>query len=160
MSPLSHPHRFQRQEQLDAVRRLLGWTTPELARKIRAGSSSLNDLVAGEFILFIAYISCGLAPPISSFFLLLLEEFGLQLQHLTPTPSSSCPSLSTSWRCSWGVRPCVTIFRHFYALVGSGRSKCVVGAYYFQLRHGMFSSYISGFSSTKWEDWRMDWVIA
>jgi hypothetical protein len=51
-----------------------------------------------------------------------------------------------------GVHPCVTIFRHFYALVGSGRSKCAVGAYYFQLRHGMSSSYISTFSSAKWED--------
>jgi hypothetical protein len=82
------------------VRHLLGWTTPELAEKIRAGSSSLNDLVVGAFVLFNSYISCGLAPPISSFFLLLLEEFGLQLQHLTSTPSCSCPCSSTSWRCS------------------------------------------------------------
>jgi hypothetical protein len=59
-----------------------------------------------------------------------------------------------------GVRPCVTIFRHFYALVGSGRSKCTADAYYFQLRHGMSSSYISAFSSAKWEDWCKDWVIA
>jgi hypothetical protein len=77
MSPLSHPRRFQRQEQLDLVRHLLGWTTLELAGKIRAGSSSLNDLVAGDFILFNTYITCELTPPISSFFLLLLEEFGL-----------------------------------------------------------------------------------
>jgi hypothetical protein len=55
-----------------------------------------------------------------------------------------------------GVHPCVTIFRHFYALVGLGRSKCAVGAYYFQLQHGMSSSYISAFSNAKWEDWRMD----
>jgi hypothetical protein len=33
-----------------------------------------------------------------------------------------------------GVRPCVAIFRHFYALVGSRRSKSEIGAYYFQLR--------------------------
>jgi hypothetical protein len=79
MSPHSHPCRFQRPDQLDAVRRLLGWTTLELSRKIRAGSSSLEDLVTGEFVLFNAYITCGLVPPISSFFLLLLEEFGLQL---------------------------------------------------------------------------------
>jgi hypothetical protein len=59
-----------------------------------------------------------------------------------------------------GVRPCVTIFKHFYALVGSGRTRCAIGAYYFQLRHGMSSSYISAFSSAKWEDWRTDWVIA
>jgi hypothetical protein len=35
-------------------------------------------------VLFTSYISCELALPISPFFLLLLEEFGLQLQHLTP----------------------------------------------------------------------------
>jgi hypothetical protein len=77
MSSLRQPRRFQLQDQLDAVRRLLGWITPESSRKIRAGSSSLNDLVAGEFVLFKSYITCGLVPPISSFFLLLLEEFGL-----------------------------------------------------------------------------------
>jgi hypothetical protein len=43
-----------------------------------------GDLAAGEFVLLTFYISCGLALPISPFFLLLLEEFGLQLQHLTP----------------------------------------------------------------------------
>jgi hypothetical protein len=59
-----------------------------------------------------------------------------------------------------GVHPCVPIFRHFYALVGSGRSKCEIGAYYFQLRHGMSSSYISAFPSAKWEEWHNNWVIA
>jgi hypothetical protein len=59
-----------------------------------------------------------------------------------------------------GVRPSVAIFRHLYALVRTGRSKCEISAYYFQLQHGMSGSYISVFSSTKWEDWRDDWVIA
>jgi hypothetical protein len=54
------------------VHRLLGWTTLELTGKIRAGLSSLNDLVAREFVLFNSYITCGLVPLISSFFLLLL----------------------------------------------------------------------------------------
>jgi hypothetical protein len=58
-----------------------------------------------------------------------------------------------------GVRPCTAIFRHFYALVGSGRSKREVGAYYFQLLQGTADSYISAFSSAKWEDWRDSWVI-
>jgi hypothetical protein len=119
------------------VRRLLGWTTPELAEKIQAGSSSLNDLVAGEFVLFNAYISCGLAPPISSFFLLLLEEFGLQLQHHTPHSILLMSIFIHFIEMFVGVHPCDTIFRHFYALVGSGRSKCAVGTYYFQLQHGM-----------------------
>ena len=48
------------------------------------GAIPLGDLAAGEFVLFVSYLSCGLALPISPFFLLLLEELGLQLQHLTP----------------------------------------------------------------------------
>jgi hypothetical protein len=108
------------------VRRLLGWTTPELARKIWVGSSSLNDLVAGEFVLFNAYITCRLAPPISSFFLLLLEKFGLQLQHLTPYSVLLVSIFTHFMEMFVGVRPCVPIFRHFYALVGTGRSKCVI----------------------------------
>jgi hypothetical protein len=66
------------------VRRLLGWGTPAFAGRIRASTTPLGDLAAGEFVLFVPYLFCGLALPISLFFLLLLEEFGLQLQHLTP----------------------------------------------------------------------------
>jgi hypothetical protein len=39
----------------------------------------LGDHTTGEFVLFTSYISCGLALPILPFFLLLLEEFRLQL---------------------------------------------------------------------------------
>jgi hypothetical protein len=60
-----------------------------------------------------------------------------------------------------GVRPCTTIFKHFYTLVGTGKTKrSKIRAYYFQLRHGMAGSYIAAFSSSKWEDWREGWVIA
>jgi hypothetical protein len=110
------------------VRCLLGWTTPELSEKIRAGSTPLNDLVAWEFILFNSCVMCGLVPPISSFFLLLLEEFGLQLQHLTPHSVLLMAFFAHFMEMFVGVRPYVTIFRHFYALVGLGRSKREIGA--------------------------------
>jgi hypothetical protein len=84
MTSLSQPDRFQTEAMLNVVRHLLGWSAPVLARRIRAGTVPLGDLAAGEFVLFTSYISCGLALPISPFLLLLLEEFGLQLQHLTP----------------------------------------------------------------------------
>jgi hypothetical protein len=48
-----------------------------LVRRIRTGAAPLGDLTAGEFVLFVFYLSCGLALPISPFFLLMLEEFGL-----------------------------------------------------------------------------------
>jgi hypothetical protein len=84
MASLGHPDRFQSKEALNLVRDLLGWSAPGLARRIRASAAPLDDLAVGEFVLFTCYISYGLALPISPFFLLLLEEFGLQLQHLTP----------------------------------------------------------------------------
>jgi hypothetical protein len=79
MTSLGHPDRFQSEEALNLVRGLLGWSAPGLAERIRVGTVPLGDLAAGEFMLFTSYISCGLALPISPFFLLLLEEFGLQL---------------------------------------------------------------------------------
>jgi hypothetical protein len=66
------------------VRRLLGWSAPAFTGRIWAGTTPLGVLAAREFVLFVSYLSCGLALPISPFFLLLLEEFELQLQHLTP----------------------------------------------------------------------------
>ena len=39
----------------------------------------LGDLAAEEFVLFVSYLSCGLVLPISPFFMLLLEDLGLQL---------------------------------------------------------------------------------
>jgi hypothetical protein len=159
MSTLPFPRRFQSQTQLDSVWRLLGWSAPAQAGKIRAGKIPLRDLAAGEFVLFNLYIMCGLVPPFSSFFLLLLEEFGLQLHHLTPHSILHVAVFAHFMEMFMGVRPCTTIFRHFYALVGTGRTKREIGAYYFQLRHGMAGSYISAFSSSKWEDWREVWVI-
>jgi hypothetical protein len=69
---------------LNLVRNLLGWGAPAFDGRIRVDASPLGDLAAGEFVLFVSYLSCGLALPISPFFLLLLEELDLPLQHLTP----------------------------------------------------------------------------
>ena len=116
MASLARPRRFQTEEELNTVRRLLGWSALETAWGIRAGSLPLGNLCAGEFVLFISHISTGLGLPISSFFLLLLEDFGLQHQHLTPHsilltaifvhlcemfvgcgPASSSSATSSSW---------------------------------------------------------------
>jgi hypothetical protein len=77
MALLVHPEHFQSEGALNLVRNLLGWSAPAFARRIRAGATPLGDLAAGEFVLFVSYLSCGLALPILPFFLLLLEELGL-----------------------------------------------------------------------------------
>jgi hypothetical protein len=72
MAMLVRPDHFQTEEELDTVRRLLGWGMPVFAERIRAGTTPLGDLATGEFVLFVSYLFYGLALPISPFFLLLL----------------------------------------------------------------------------------------
>ena len=160
MASLGHPRRFQTEEELNTVRCLLGWSVQETAWGIRAGSVPLGNLCAGEFVLFISHISTGLGLPISSFFLLLLEDFGLQLQHLTPHSILLTAIFVHLCEMFVGVRPCVLLFRHFFQLVKSGKSKDEVGAYYFQTRSDLRSPYIPGLNGGKWEEWRKEWVIA
>jgi hypothetical protein len=69
MASLSRPRRFQAEWELEPVRRVLGWTSPELVERIRASSVPLGKLHPGEFVLFISYTSVRLALPLSSFFL-------------------------------------------------------------------------------------------
>jgi hypothetical protein len=77
MASLVHPEHYQTERRVGTVRRLLGWSAPEHAWRIRAGTTPLGDLAVGEFVLFVSYLSCGLALLISPFFMLLLEDLGL-----------------------------------------------------------------------------------
>jgi hypothetical protein len=77
MTSLGYPECFQSEGALNLVCHLLGWSAPVHTGRIRASATPLGDLAAGEFVLFVSYLSCGLALPISPFFLLLLEELGL-----------------------------------------------------------------------------------
>jgi hypothetical protein len=160
MAKLVHLEHFQTERALGVVRRLFGWSAPAHAGRIRAGATPLGDLAAGEFVLFVSYLSCGLALPISPFFMLLLEELGLQLQHLTPHSILEAAIFAHLCEMFVGVAPCTSLFRHFFVLVKSGKAKDHLGAYYFQTRADLASSYISSLSGVRWENWRADWVIA
>ena len=63
-------------------------------------------------MLFISHISTGLGLPISSFFLLLLEDFGLQFQHLTPHSIILTAIFVHLCEMFVGVRPCIILFRN------------------------------------------------
>jgi hypothetical protein len=152
MTSLGQPDRFQTEATLDVVRHLLGWGAPALAERIRAGAVPLGDLAAGEFVLFTSYISCGLALPISPFFLLLLEEFSLQLQHLTPHSILQAAIFAHLCEMFVGVAPCTSLFRHFFVLVKSGKAKDHLGAYYFQTRPDSAGAYIPSLSDARWEN--------
>jgi hypothetical protein len=84
MALLDPPERLQPEVALNLVRNLLRWGAPTFAGRICVGASPHSDLTAREFTLFVSNLPSGLALPISSFFVLLLEELGLQPQHFTP----------------------------------------------------------------------------
>jgi hypothetical protein len=152
MPSLGHPDRFQSEAALNLVRGLLGWSVPGLAGRIRAGAAPLGDLAVEELMLFVSYISCGLALPISPFFLLLLEEFGLQLQHLTPHSILQAAIFVHLCEVFIGVAPCTSLFCHFFVLVKSGKARDHLGAYYFQMRPDSAVAYISTFGGARWEN--------
>jgi hypothetical protein len=152
MASLGHLDRFQSEEALNLVRGLLGWSAPGLAGRIRAGAAPLGDLAAQEFVLFTSYISCGLALSISPFFLLLLEEFGLQLQHLTPHSVLQVAIFVHLCEMFVGVAPCTSLFCYFFVLVKSGKTRDHIGAYYFQTRLDPVVVYIPTFGGARWEN--------
>jgi hypothetical protein len=153
MTSLGHPERFQSEGALNQVRNLLGWSASVLAGRIHAGAAPLGDLAAGEFVLF---VSCGLALSISPFFLLLLEELGLQLQHLTPHSILQAAIFVHLYEIFVGVDPCTSLFRHFFVLVKSGKANDHLGTYYFQTRSDSVVAYIPTLGGARWENWHDD----
>jgi hypothetical protein len=160
MASLGHLDRFQAKEELNLVRGLLGWSTPGFTGRICAGAVPLGHLTAGVFVLFTSYISCGLALPISPFFLLLLEEFELQLQHLTPHSILQAAIFVHLCKMFVGVAPCISLFHYFFVLVRSGKTRDHIGAYYFQTRPDPVVVYIPTFGGARWENKRSEGLIA
>jgi hypothetical protein len=152
MASLGHPDHFQSEETLNLVCGLLGWSAPGLAGRIRVGAAPLGDLAAGEFVLFTSYISCGLALPILPFFLLLLEEFGLQLQHLTPHSILQAAIFVHLCEIFVGVAPYTSLFRYFFVLVKFEKTRDHIDAYYFQTRTDPAVVYIPTFGGARWEN--------
>jgi hypothetical protein len=71
------PSRFKTTGSLASLRWLMGWQASGLACKVKSGAASLANMRLGDFVFFVAYALAGLVPPLSSFFLTLLEYYGL-----------------------------------------------------------------------------------
>ena len=84
MALLDPVERLQTEVALNLVRNPLGWSVLAFAGRICVGVSPHSDLAAGEFVFFVSKLPSGLALPIPSFFVLLLEGLGLQPLHVTP----------------------------------------------------------------------------
>jgi hypothetical protein len=71
------PLRFKTTGSLASLQRLMGWQAPSLTCKVKSRVASLANLRSGDFVFFAVYALAGLVPPLSSFFLTLLEYYGL-----------------------------------------------------------------------------------
>jgi hypothetical protein len=63
---------------LNLVRNPLGWGVLAFAGRTCVGVSPLGDIATEEFVFIVSKLSSGLALPIPSFFVQLLEGLGLQ----------------------------------------------------------------------------------
>jgi hypothetical protein len=90
----------------------------------------------------------------------LLEDLGLELQHLTPHSILQAAIFAHLCEMFVGVVSCTSLFHQFFVLVKSEKAKDHLGAYYFQTRADSVGAYISSLSGARWENWRAEWVIA
>jgi branched-subunit amino acid ABC-type transport system permease component len=98
------------------VRRLLGWQATEYDGRIRYGTVPLTNLQHGKIMLFTSYTLVGLTLLTSSFFLMLLENYGLQLHHLMPHSLTLVAIFVHLCEMYVVMRPFVRLFQLFFAL--------------------------------------------
>jgi hypothetical protein len=86
---------------------------------------------SGDFIFFLAYALFGLVPPLSSFFLTLVEHYGLQLQHLSPHSITLVVIFVHLCEMFVGVRSSVHLFRRLFMMKAASQHPPRIGGYYF-----------------------------
>jgi hypothetical protein len=153
------PSRFRSSGSLASLRRLMGWQAPGFEHRLKRGVVPLANLAPGDFVFFSAYALAGLVPPVSSFFLMLLEFYGLQLQHLSPNSITLVAIFVHLCEMFVGVRPSVRLFRRFFVMKAASQRPPLIGGYYFARRTQGPSRYIVPVSPGRWERWREDWVL-
>jgi hypothetical protein len=128
------PSRFRTTGSLASLRRLMGWQAPGLTSKLKHGVASLANMGPRDFIFFAVYALAGLVPPLSSFFLKLLEYYGLQLHHVSPNSITLMAIIIHFCEMFVGVRPSVWLFRRFFVMKVASQHPLLIDGYYMQRR--------------------------
>jgi hypothetical protein len=145
------PSRFRSSGSLACLRRLMGWQAPGFEHRLKRGVVPLANVALGDFVFFSTYALAGLVPPVSSFFLMLLEFYGLQLQHLSPNSITLVAIFVHLCEMFMGVRPLVRLFRRFFVMKAASQRPPLIGGYYFARRTQGPSRYIAPVSPGRWE---------
>jgi hypothetical protein len=137
----------------------MGWQAPGLASKLKHEVTSLANMGPGDFVFFVAYALAGLVPSLSSFFLTLLEYYGLQLQHLSLNSTTLVAIFIYFCEMFVGVQPSVRLFRCFFVMKAASQHPSLIDGYYFQCRTQGHAQYIVPISPGRWERWRDNWAL-
>jgi hypothetical protein len=127
--------------------------------KVKSGAASLANMRPGDFVFFTAYALAGLVPPLSSFFLTLLEYYRLQLQHLSLNSIALVAIFIHLCEMYVGVWPSVRLFRRFFMLKAASTRPPLIDGHYFQRRTLGHARYIMHVSPGRWEQRREDWAL-
>jgi hypothetical protein len=148
---------YQSENDLRVLRKAIGWQSSGYDLKMRCEMLSLAQ--PGDFVYFSTYALAGLVPPFSSFFLVLLVHYRLQLQHLSPHSITLVAIIAHFCEMFMAVRQIVRMFWWFHVLRPMNRHPPHLGGYYFQHRTKGSLKYLATLSPSRWEHWREDWVL-
>jgi hypothetical protein len=149
--------RYQSENDLRVLRKAIGWQPLGYDSKMRHGMLSLAQ--PGDFIYFSAYALARLVPPFSSFFLVLLEHYGLQLKHLSPHSITLVAIFAHFYEKFMGVWPSMCLFRRFHMLCPLNMHPPRLSGYYFQHWTKGSLKYLTALNPGMWERCREDWVL-
>jgi hypothetical protein len=149
--------RYQSKNDLRVLRKAIRWQSPGYDSKTRRGMFLLAH--PGDFVYFSLYTLARLVLSLSSFFLVLLEHYGLQLQHLSPHSITLVAIFAHFYEMFVGVQPLVRLFRWFHVLHLVNKQPPRLDGYYFQHWTKGPSKYLADLSPDRWERWREDWVL-
>jgi hypothetical protein len=144
--------RYQSENDLRVLRKAIGWQFLGYDSKMRCRMLSLAQ--PGDFVYFSAYALAGLMPPFSSFFLVLLEHYRLQLQHLLPHSITLVAIFAHFYEMFVGVWPSVRLFWWFHVPRLVNRQPPRLSDYYFQHQTKGSLKYLIILSPGRWERWR------
>jgi hypothetical protein len=134
---------------------IIGWQSLGFDKKMQHGIMPLTGMQPGDFMYFSAYAMSGFMHPIS-FLFMVLEYYGLQLQHLSLQSimlMAIFVHLCEMYVCVWVS---VRLFRRLHVMHSAKKSPSPLGGCYFQHRAKGRSTYITTLSLDKWDCWRED----
>ena len=115
--------RLKNEEAADKIRKLLVPEGQQGASVVTPPNFPPATTVPGRIVLFTSFVAAGLVPPFSTFFLQVLDTYGIQLVHLSPNSIVVLAVFAHLCERFVGVAPSVTLLRYFFVLRPVGKKR-------------------------------------